>query len=73
MGCLPLAPHSRLSQAWDLMMSLILLYVSLALPFEVAFLDTPQGSRTWWINRVVDTVCLRTYCLAASTSPSALF
>lgn len=56
LGCLPLAPHSKVSQAWDFMMTLILLYVSLALPFEVAFLETPRGSRTWWINRVVDAV-----------------
>lgn len=49
-------PHHRWAQLWDSFTALTLLYVALAVPFEVAFLEDELLSATWFVGRVIDLV-----------------
>lgn len=49
-----LNPDQLMWQYWDLWLAILLLYVAVVTPFEVAFLDTVMWNTLFWINRVVD-------------------
>lgn len=49
-------PHHRWAQLWDGFTALTLVYVALAVPFEVAFLDDELLSANWVLGRVIDLV-----------------
>ena len=41
---------------WDGFIACVLMYVALAVPVEVAFLDVRTFSGNWWLSRVLDLV-----------------
>jgi len=49
-----LNPDHMSWQLWDLYLAVLLLYVAVVTPFEVAFLETVMWSALFWINRLVD-------------------
>lgn len=55
-------PHSKWAQMWDSFAAITLLYVALAVPFEVAFLDDEIWSAAWFVARLIDLVRPRGAC-----------
>lgn len=41
---------------WDAFIAFVLMYVALAVPVEVAFLDIRTFSGNWWLSRALDLV-----------------
>lgn len=49
-------PHNKWAQLWDSFAALTLLYVALAVPFEVAFIEDDVLSANWFVGRIIDLV-----------------
>jgi len=59
-----ISPNSPVLQSWDLWIGMLLLFfVAMITPFEVAFIETKLGSPLFWTNRFVDLCFVVDMCL----------